>query len=162
MNQLPHDNFERLLDEISFIGSAQPELTPRTKKLLLSRLHQRQLIIALENEQLAGWGLVEPVAKNVVELGFLYVKPEFRSTRAFHDLARELVLRPETVLFATYNPKLLNYVKSAYHFSDSSLAEFNRLTNGRFTIKRLNIDALKSIRSRMAKSKPFYAILDRT
>ncbi|MFM6980062.1 MAG: hypothetical protein ACKOWE_01490 [Micrococcales bacterium] len=162
MNQLPRETFDKVLDEISFLGGIEEKLTPRTKKYLLKRLHNKQLIMAFEEQALAGWGLVEPLATGVVEIGFLYVKPEFRDTNAFHDLARELVLRKETVLFATYDRKLFDYVRRTYNFKESTLKEFQRLSRGRFVLKRLNLDALRSIGSRLKTTKPIYALLERS
>jgi len=161
VTQLPQNKVEKFVEEISYTSELEEKLTPRTKKSLYKRLNRRELVLVLDDNDLAAWGVVEPLGKNWFELGMTYVKPEYRATEAFQLLARELVLRKDSVLFATYDRKLFDYVQREFGFRESSLSEVLQLSGNRFLLKRLNLDSIKAIRSRLATSKPIYAVLER-
>lgn len=161
VTQLPQNKLDKFVEEISFTSALEEKLTPRTKKSLYKRLNRRELVLVLNDNDLAAWGVVEPLGRKWCELGMTYVKPEYRSTTAFQLLARELVLRKESVLFATYDRKLFDYVKREFGFRESNLSEVQKLSGNRFLLKRLNLDSIKSIRNRLATSQPIYAVLER-
>lgn len=161
VTQLPQNRVEKVIDEISFTSSIEEKLTPRTKKSLYQRLNRRQLAIVLDDNDLVGWGVIEPLKAGWCELGMTFVKPQYRSTSAFRMLARELVLRKESVIFATYDKKLFDYVRREFGFRESNLKEVLKLAGNTFLLKRLNLEAIKSIRKRYAKQTPIYAVLER-
>lgn len=157
---LEPEDVDDVLSEINRISVKTHELTPRSVEALRGLLVQNNLVMVFVDGQLAGWGVREPLARGVFELGMTFVRPEFRSTTAFDRLAHELVSGNRTFLVATYKPELVRYLEREFGFRQSHLTEFIWLSRGRFLSKRLSRESRRAVRSHLKNAKPFYTLKD--
>lgn len=155
---LPRDRREKILREIDETSQNTPELTPRPISTLRQLAESGNLVAAFTGDELAGWGVREPLGRGVVELGMAYVKPRFRKTNAFELLVRELTNCDEACLFATYLPGLIRYTVREHGFRESSLGEFAIRSRGRFIFNRLSPARRRAVRTHLATARPLYAI----
>ena len=150
---------DQVIAEIQRISEKQPELTPRPKLVLEKALKEGNLALVQDNDELIGWALVEPLTKNISEIGLVFIKPEFRSPAVFDLLMKLVSKRPEKMLLATYDKSLIRYVQKAWKAEQLSLAKVIWLTRGKFVLKRMDKLSRGAIKRKIAKSKPLYAIV---
>lgn len=148
-----------LIDEIYKVSLVQPELTPRSKEKLEELARNLNLALVYQNEQLVGWALIEPVGKNLVEVGMLFIKPEARSAAAFADLMSLIAKRREKVIIASYDQKLIRYLVRSWKAKQISLLQVIWLTRGRFILKRLDRNSRTAISRKVKSRKPLYALV---
>jgi hypothetical protein len=148
-----------LIQEIFNTSQDQSELTPRSISVLRDLAQRQALAVVFVDQVLAGWAAVEPLARNLSEVGMVYVKPEFRGAAVFNKLMQVIAARPERMLLATYDKSLIRYVVSAWQAKQTNLFGAIVLSRGKFLTKRLNAASGKAIRNKLQKSKPLYAIV---
>lgn len=156
---IPKAKLETWINEIAETSARAPELTPRSIPLLRKLAGQRNLAVITRGELLVGWAAVEPLTKNLCEIGLVYVKPEYRRTGAFHQLMNLVASRKEKMLLATYDPALIRYVVRNWRAEQVGLISAIMQSRGKFISKRLNSASRKAVRSKLKKGKPLYAIV---
>ena len=149
------------VNEIFKVTSTLVELTPRPLQTLKQLATEGRLVLIHSDGRLVGWAAIERLTKNLSELGMVYVKPEYRSARAFDALIQEAAKRPERMLLATYTGAIMRYASKVWLAKEISLARAILLSRGRFLTKRLGAKSRESIRGRMTKAKPRYALIER-
>lgn len=158
---LPRHRRDDLLAEIERESAASAELTPRSRETLERLAEAGDLVVAFEDGVLAGWGIREPLAPGLKELGMVFVKPQFRSAGVFAPLAHRLVEAGFNYVVATYNPAMVRFVQREFGFVPTTLGHVIRRSRGRFLTKRFDRRSRHSIGRRIARSTPLYAILVR-
>ncbi len=151
-------------DEVQAIYRATSELaelTPRSHETLEELAKGNRLAVIRVDGKLAGWAAVEPLTRNLSELGMVFVKPEYRGAESFDALIREVAKRSERILLATYNPALIRYAMRAWKGREIGLGTAIVLSRGKFLTKRLGASSRKSIQARLKTSRPRYALIER-
>jgi len=105
--------------------------------------------------------VIEPLSRNLSELGLAFVKPEFRGTGVLRELLQLTAMRRERIIYATYNRDLLDYSISSWGCTELKLWQVVLLSRGRFITKRLDSTTRSAVKSHLGKRKPLFAITDR-
>jgi hypothetical protein len=158
--ELDSERANEVLTAIFDVSVATPELTPRSRETLVDALADGRLVMAFVDGELAGWGLREPLGRNLVELGLTYTKPQFRSEPVLRGVAELLVAPGNSCVLATYEPRIIAYMVRRFGFRQCTLGEIVRRSRGRFLFKRFDRASRAAIRSRLKHRTPHYAILD--
>ncbi|MFM8927300.1 MAG: hypothetical protein ACKOFA_03765 [Rhodoluna sp.] len=148
-----------LVKEISRVSNQQSELTPRSQKSLAQAALKGNLAQIYESEKLIGWALVEPLTKNLAEIGLVYIDPKFRSASTFNLLMKLVASRPERMLLATYDKDLIRYVRTVWRAKEITLWKAITLSRGKFLGKRMNLASLRAIGRKVKRSKPLIAVV---
>ena len=154
------NRFDEIIDEIERVSHASKDLTPRSRARLERAAKHHNLVVAFDGNTVAAWGIREPIAPNVSELGITFVKPEYRDTNAFDLLAHELANTKRKLVMATYRKDLQQYTIDHLGFRTRTLNEVIKVSIGGFLLKRFNQASKRSIQNRMQATKPLFAIRD--
>ena len=143
------------------VTSSLGELTPRPLETLHELAREGRLVLLHSDGKLAGWAAIERLTKNLSELGMVYIRPEYRSAKAFDTLIQEIAKRPERMLLATYTGAIMRYAGKVWKSREITLAKAIWISRGRFLTKRLNPESRESIQGRLASATPRYALIER-
>jgi hypothetical protein len=145
---------------ISEESASVSELTPRSRESLERLARDGNIVIVRVDDELAGWGVREPLGRGVFELGMTYVRPTFRATDAFRRLAAEMVSATDEYLVATYKPELVDFLVREHGFRRSGLVEFVWRSRGSFITKRLDRASCTAVRDHASTGRALYVIRD--
>jgi N-acetylglutamate synthase-like GNAT family acetyltransferase len=145
-----------LAEQMARVGREVEELTPRSLATIKNSLRNNCVIIAEDKRKIVGWMLIEPLSKDVAELGFVYVEPSYRKQGVFTGMIKEAVKRDGSYVLATYKPFIAKTAE-AHGFRRTTLTKITLISRGGFITKRLiNKTARKSVAHKMAQAKPLY------
>ena len=150
---------QNVIAEILQVSQSQVELTPRNRTVLENSAKAGNLAQLYSDKQLIGWALIEPLTRNLAEVGLVFIYPEFRSAGSFNVLMKLIASRPERMLLATYDQNLIRYVCQAWEAKRLNLFQVAFISRGRFITKRLNRASLRAIGDKVKKNKPLYAVV---
>lgn len=155
----PPDEYVAIARTMHKVMREVASITPRPQRQIVALLHAQNVALAFDNSNLVGWLVAIPYTAQVQELGMGYVAPEYRNQGILSRMIDTLIKNRSVSLAATYERRLADLLIHRWAFTESSLSECLRVSQGRFiTVRLRSLATIKAVISHRSQSKPIYLI----
>ena len=158
---IPAEQHGRVVAEILALAATDPHITARSARSLRRALRDDRLVVAFDDESVAGWFLSEPCGPGVHELGFIFVHPSVRGDAVFIDMLNLALAIDGRAVSVTFRADFAGWLIRSKGFRRVGLGEATRLSRGWFLLRRLAPGRLGTALRRTSSGEAWYLVYDR-